>query len=74
MTRALVAVIRLYQHVSHALTACGFGLFSLSGCRQWPTCSEYGIIALQEHGAARGSLKAAVRILRCNPLSCHYVH
>ena len=36
-------------------------------CRFWPSCSEYAREALALHGAARGSLLAAGRILRCHP-------
>ncbi len=36
-------------------------------CRFWPSCSEYAIEALRTHGAVRGTVLAAKRILRCNP-------
>lgn len=36
-------------------------------CRFRPTCSEYALDALAAHGAMRGSLLAARRILRCRP-------
>lgn len=36
-------------------------------CRFHPSCSHYALEALSVHGAARGSLLAARRILRCNP-------
>lgn len=36
-------------------------------CRFAPTCSQYALEALQRHGAARGSLLAAGRVLRCHP-------
>jgi len=36
-------------------------------CRFEPSCSHYAIAALGTHGAARGSLLAARRVLRCNP-------
>ena len=36
-------------------------------CRFEPSCSHYALEALAEHGAARGSLLAARRVLRCNP-------
>lgn len=38
-----------------------------SGCRFYPTCSEYTLIAIQKHGALKGCLMGAFRILRCNP-------
>ena len=37
-------------------------------CRYIPGCSEYAITAIQRHGAAKGSIYALLRILRCNPL------
>jgi len=36
-------------------------------CRHEPSCSHYALEALARHGAARGSLLTARRILRCNP-------
>jgi putative membrane protein insertion efficiency factor len=38
-----------------------------ANCRFFPSCSAYAKEALAVHGAARGSLLAARRILRCNP-------
>lgn len=58
--RPLIFLIRLYQA----------GLSPLMGgqCRFMPTCSQYGIDALQTHGAIRGSWLTLRRILRCHPL------
>ena len=36
-------------------------------CRFEPSCSCYALEALSRHGAARGSLLAAGRVLRCHP-------
>ena len=36
-------------------------------CRFAPSCSEYAVDALAEHGAARGLWLAAKRIARCHP-------
>lgn len=38
-------------------------------CKFHPTCSAYGLEALETHGAARGSWLAIRRILRCHPWS-----
>ena len=38
-----------------------------SACRFEPTCSVYALEALDRHGAARGSLLAMRRVLRCHP-------
>ncbi|CDE85336.1 alpha-hemolysin family protein [Coraliomargarita sp. CAG:312] len=42
-------------------------IFPNSGCRFYPTCSEYAKQALCMHGAFKGSILAACRILRCQP-------
>ena len=46
-----------------------FGLLSRGSCKYHPTCSQYAIDALHEHGATRGTVLAAWRVLRCNPWS-----
>lgn len=38
-----------------------------SPCRFVPSCSHYGLEALQVHGAIRGVYITMRRILRCNP-------
>ena len=36
-------------------------------CRHIPTCSAYGRMAVEKHGALLGSFMAGDRLLRCNP-------
>ncbi|MGB2171001.1 MAG: membrane protein insertion efficiency factor YidD [Flavobacteriaceae bacterium] len=36
-------------------------------CRYTPTCSQYGIEALQKHGAIKGSWLTLKRISSCHP-------
>lgn len=36
-------------------------------CRFYPSCSHYAAEAVERHGAWRGSLLAARRLLRCHP-------
>jgi uncharacterized protein len=38
-------------------------------CKYEPTCSAYAAKAIGRHGATRGFLLAAWRLLRCNPFS-----
>jgi len=38
-------------------------------CRYTPTCSEYAMEAVERYGVLRGGLKAAARILRCQPFA-----
>ena len=61
MRKALISLIRFYQkHVSPAFPSC---------CRYTPSCSHYGIEAIEKHGAFKGSMLTIWRILRCNPFS-----
>jgi len=38
-------------------------------CKYHPTCSQYALDAVREHGLVRGSVLAGWRLLRCNPWS-----
>jgi len=38
-------------------------------CKYKPSCSEYAKQAVEKYGAAKGSILAASRLARCNPLS-----
>ncbi|MBG0775119.1 MAG: membrane protein insertion efficiency factor YidD [Desulfovibrionaceae bacterium] len=59
--RAIFAfLIRFYQ-------VC-LSPFTPPACRFQPTCSQYALEAIELHGALKGSLLAAWRLLRCNPL------
>lgn len=59
MSRLLIGCLRAYQY---ALSP-----FLGQHCRFHPTCSQYAIEALRLHGAGRGLLLAAKRLLRCHP-------
>ncbi len=54
---------RVLSPVLHAFSPGG------GGCPYQPTCSEYAVLALAQHGWMRGSTMALWRLLRCNPLS-----
>lgn len=38
-----------------------------NNCRFEPSCSAYALLALQRHGATRGTTLTAGRLLRCHP-------
>ncbi|MEE1256182.1 MAG: membrane protein insertion efficiency factor YidD [Lachnospiraceae bacterium] len=38
-------------------------------CPYYPSCSQYGLEAVQKYGALKGGLLVLWRILRCNPFS-----
>jgi uncharacterized protein len=45
------------------------GPFMGGACRFEPSCSEYAVLAITEHGLLRGSVLAARRIARCHPFT-----
>lgn len=59
MKTLLVLLIRLYQWT--------IGTVIGQNCRFYPSCSHYGIEALQKHGALKGSYLTVKRICRCHP-------
>lgn len=40
-----------------------------AACRYTPTCSQYALDAITEHGPVRGLMFAVGRILRCHPFA-----
>ncbi|UXH78364.1 membrane protein insertion efficiency factor YidD [Roseateles amylovorans] len=58
-TRLLMGMVRGYQLL--------FSAWLRADCRYSPSCSNYAMQALRQHGAAAGTYLAAARILRCNP-------
>jgi putative membrane protein insertion efficiency factor len=59
--RSLILLVRLYQVTLSPIVG--------RQCKYIPTCSEYAAEALRRHGALRGSLLAARRLLRCHPFA-----
>ncbi len=57
----LIQPIRFYQRFITPYTP--------ATCRYYPTCSSYAVRALRTHGALKGTLLTAGRLLRCNPWS-----
>lgn len=61
MKKIVIAMIRFYQKYISPM--------KYTRCPYIPTCSQYGLEAVQKYGAFKGTLLAAWRILRCNPFS-----
>lgn len=55
----LIVPVRIYQYA--------ISPFTPASCRHVPTCSEYTVQALREHGPLTGATLAANRISRCHP-------
>lgn len=61
MKKILILMIRFYQRYISPMKG--------TKCPYIPTCSQYGLEAIEKYGAVKGSILAAWRILRCNPFS-----
>lgn len=58
--------LKIYKKVISPLIHC----FSPnSGCRFYPTCSEYSYQAIKKHGLVKGLIKSFKRIIKCNPFN-----
>ena len=61
----LIAVIHAYRWMVSPAQAFLFG--PAGGCRFTPTCSQYALEAVREHGALAGGWLALKRICHCHP-------
>jgi hypothetical protein len=61
----LIAGIQLYRWTLSPLKRVWFG--PQAGCRFTPTCSEYALAAVQQHGALTGFWLSLRRLGRCHP-------
>ncbi len=61
MKYLFIFLIKVYQRtLSRALPP---------SCRFYPSCSEYGVLALQKHGVFKGGWLTVKRIARCQPFN-----
>ncbi len=61
MARLLELLVRVYRN--------SVGLVLPNSCRYQPTCSQYALDALTEHGAAKGVWLTLKRLARCHPFA-----
>jgi len=59
-----IVPISLWQRVSYNS--------NLFNCQFYPSCSNYGAIAINQEGIIKGSIMASERITRCNPFANGY--
>lgn len=57
--KVFILFVRFYQ--------IGISPLFIPCCRFHPSCSEYAIIAIREHGPFKGLFLSAMRLLRCHP-------
>jgi putative membrane protein insertion efficiency factor len=63
--RVLTLAIRAYQLTISPAQVFLFG--ATGGCRFTPTCSQYAMESVREHGAITGGWLGLKRICRCHP-------
>lgn len=59
LSRLMIALITAYRWT--------IGPMLGNRCRFYPSCSQYSIDAIRQHGALRGAWLTARRLLRCHP-------
>ncbi|MFT5503278.1 MAG: putative membrane protein insertion efficiency factor [Gammaproteobacteria bacterium] len=59
MRKLLTLIIKGYQILISPLMA--------NHCRYTPSCSQYAVDAIEQHGPIRGLYLGTKRILRCHP-------
>ncbi len=59
MKKILITCIRIYQRYISPMKT--------TKCPYYPSCSQYGLEAIQKYGLRKGSFLAIKRIFRCNP-------
>ena len=62
MKKILLAMIRFYQKYLSPMKRYSHCIFT-------PTCSQYGIEAIEKYGAWKGGWLTVKRICRCNPFN-----
>lgn len=62
MKKILICLIKFYRKYLSPLKV-------RTHCIYTPTCSQYGIEAIEKYGALKGTLLTFMRILRCNPFA-----
>jgi putative membrane protein insertion efficiency factor len=58
-----VVLIKIYQYFISPLTG--------AACRYTPSCSQYGVEAIQKYGAFKGGWLTLKRLARCHPWGGH---
>jgi putative membrane protein insertion efficiency factor len=61
MRRAVVFFLRAYKYLLSPMLP--------AACRYVPTCSEYGMEAVERFGVCRGVARMTWRVLRCHPFA-----
>ena len=63
LSKFMIALISFYKNAISPYIG--------AACRYHPTCSQYGVEAIQKHGPFKGGWLTLKRILSCNPWGGH---
>ncbi len=69
MKNIAIKMVRIYKKIDYFLWSTNPLGLAASGCKFYPTCSEYTAEAIKKDGFLKGLIRGGYRILRCNPLS-----
>ncbi|OGN05438.1 MAG: membrane protein insertion efficiency factor YidD [Candidatus Yanofskybacteria bacterium RIFCSPHIGHO2_02_FULL_44_12b] len=69
MTGLILKSISFYKSIQEIIWRRSPFCFLSSGCRYYPTCSDYMIESIKAKGPLRGAIRGFYRVLRCNPLT-----
>ena len=61
MKKIFIAIIKFYRKYISPMKS--------TKCPYYPSCSQYGLEAVEKYGVCKGGLLAVWRIIRCNPFS-----
>jgi|TARA_B100001750_G_C15481574_1_gene585748 putative membrane protein insertion efficiency factor len=61
LKKLIISIIKIYRAIISPLFP--------PSCRYLPTCSEYSIDAIKDHGVLKGLFLGIKRILRCHPFN-----
>lgn len=61
LKKICIALIKIYKKYVSPIKG--------TKCPYFPSCSEYGLEAIEKYGAFKGTALAVWRIIRCNPFS-----
>lgn len=61
MKKIMIFFIKMYQKYISPMKS--------TKCPYFPSCSQYGLEAIEKYGAFKGGFMAIWRIIRCNPFS-----
>lgn len=69
MKHLVIFTIRLYKKTLSPDHGLFKARYPYGFCRFYPSCSEFAVEAVTNHGTIKGLWLAGKRILRCNPFT-----